>query len=139
MPKITEEEMFNNLEFKCARCGAECVKNSKLEPELGYVSKVEGQFFGPICQDCFNLIPEEDKAVKHIPETAFVVLIRPDGGGVLITEEGVEEQFRRSPTPYDIKSACAEIVRKFSAVEAAQKTGEMLAVSASRSKLQLVR
>lgn len=109
MPKLTEETLYKDLDFTCKRCGSECVKNDAIEPELGYISKVNGEWEGPICQSCANEVGEV--AVKEIPEAAFLVIIKRNGQGVFITDEGIERLFIRSATPYEITSACNQVVQ----------------------------
>lgn len=110
------------LEFKCARCQADCVKTSAIEPELGYVSKVDGSFVGPLCTDCFNAIPDREKVVKAVVESAFIVAVKPNGEGIFITTEGIEMDFQRIATVYDIASACRQVVSDLDAANSADKT-----------------
>jgi hypothetical protein len=110
MGKLTHEELMSHMEYKCARCGADCVKTDPLEPILGYASKVDGSFVGPICKDCEKVVPKDDrKEQKHLT-AAFVVAIRPDGEGYAIIQDGIEIPYLRDATVYEIKSACQEIV-----------------------------
>jgi hypothetical protein len=120
MGVINEETA--ELLFKCQRCGADCIKTSALEAELGYISKVDGTFVGPLCTDCFNMIPDHEKCVKDIIETAFVVAIKPGGQGIFITTEGIEMDFKRNPTAFDISSGCNQVISDLNAANAADKT-----------------
>lgn len=109
MPRITEEQALEKLDFKCAKCSAECTKINIAEPELGYISKTDGEFFGPLCKDCAKEIPDNELVLRKLPETAFLVLIKPDGEGAFITTEGIDSPYLREPTSYDIISACNKI------------------------------
>ena len=109
MPKITQEEMFKDLDYKCERCQAECTKLNAGEPEVGYLSKVDGEFT-KLCQKCFNELPDDEKRMKTIPAAAFLVVVRNDGEGVYMTTEEVGVKYMREPTPYDVISACETIV-----------------------------
>lgn len=111
MPKISEEELQKNLCFTCPRCTTDCVKVSAVEPELGYVSKVDGSFVGPLCDTCWKEIPEKERAIKKIPETAFTIVVQPDGGGAYITTDGIELSYIREPSNYDVISACSKVVK----------------------------
>jgi len=109
MPKLTQEELLNNLDFKCARCQAECTKINAAEPELGYISKADGTFQGPLCTSCANEIPMNERATRKLPETAFLIVIRPDGEGAYVTTEGVGISYLRDPLPYDILNCCRAV------------------------------
>ena len=109
MPVLDEKELMQNLDFQCARCQAECIKVNAAEPELGYISKVDGTFVGPLCKNCWNQIPEEERKVKNIPETAFLVLVQQNGEGAIMTTEGIPLIYMREPTYNDVISACDKI------------------------------
>jgi hypothetical protein len=114
MSVLKEEDLIVNLDFKCARCQADCTKVSAAEPELGYVSHApghEGEFVGPLCTNCFNQTPEQERAVRKIPETAFLVVIRQDGEGAYMTTEAVPLAYLREPTFNDILRGCEQISR----------------------------
>jgi hypothetical protein len=110
MGKITAEELQENLEFKCARCSAECTKTDSLEPTLGYISKVDGSIVAPLCQACYNMIPPNERQSQKYLEAAFLVVIRPDGEGYSILREGIEIPYLRDATVVEIKSACQDII-----------------------------
>ena len=109
MPKLTQEDLLKDLDFKCERCQAECTKINAAEPDLGYVSKVDGAFTH-ICQNCYNDLPEPDKRMRTLPDTAFLVIVKANGEGVYMTVEGVDITFMRDPTPYDVIAACETVV-----------------------------
>jgi len=134
MAKIKEEDALKNLDFVCKRCSAECQKVNAFEPEVGYISGVDGSFVGPLCQNCLNEIPEDQQAIRKLVETAFLIIIKPDGEGAFISTEGIEIPYRRDATPFDIVSGCtqllndmrdaqstAKLVRNLAAVNRAQK------------------
>lgn len=123
--KITEDQMHENCSGKCERCGASYEKTSQLEPDVGYVSKVNGEFV-TVCSTCFAELPEKDRAIKQVFESMFLVGIRGDGESPLISEEGIETPYRRSPTPYEVKSACREIAENLSSMDTANKIGGFL-------------
>jgi hypothetical protein len=108
MPKLTEEDLITGLDFKCERCQAECTRINAAEPELGYISKVDGEFT-VLCKDCWNELPDEEKRIKSVPDTAFLVIIKNNGEGVYMTTEDVSIKFMRDPTPYDVIAACDTI------------------------------
>jgi|GEM_PF-5095115 hypothetical protein len=114
MSVLKEEDLINNLDFKCARCQTDCTKLNAAEPELGYVSQApghEGEFVGPLCTNCFNQTPEQDRVVRKIPETAFLVVIRQDGEGAYMTTEAVPLAYLREPTFNDILRGCEQVSR----------------------------
>lgn len=125
MAKINEVEMYNDLDFKCERCGREAQKISQLEPDLGYVSKVNGEFVN-VCQDCWNELPDADKAMKPVFEAMFIIGIPSDGGSPVITEEGIEQPYKRSPSPYEIKAACQDIADNVAAMGLANRVGGLM-------------
>ena len=125
MAKIDEVEMYNDLDFKCERCGRDAQKVSKLEADLGYVSKVNGEFV-KVCQDCWNDLPDADKAMKPVFETMFLIGIPPDGGAPVITEEGIETPYKRSPSPYEIKAACQDIADNIASMNLANRIGGLM-------------
>lgn len=129
MSKITEQDVDKLLEFKCARCGADCVKTSILEPDYGYVSQVDQSFVGPLCDACIKLIPKNELAVKRVWATAFLVGVLPDGEGIVLTEDGIEQPFVRSATIYDIESACTHILRDLHTGAVTHKVANLLAKS----------
>jgi hypothetical protein len=124
MVLLTRESLLENLDFKCARCQVDCTKINAAEPELGYISKApghEGEFIGPICTNCNNEIPEKDRAVRKLPETAFLVVIRQDGEGAYMTTEGVPLAYLREPTFNDITQACERVIKDVDSALFAQK------------------
>jgi len=125
MAKIDEVEMYNNTEFTCERCGREAQKVSQLEADLGYVSKVDGRFV-QVCQPCWDELPDADKAMKPVFETMFLVGIPPEGGAPVITEDGIETLYKRSPSPYEIKSACQDIVDNIGGMGIANRVGGIM-------------
>lgn len=114
MSVIKEEDLIKSLEFKCARCQVECTKINAVEPELGYVSHApghEGEFVGPLCSNCFTQTPEQERVIRKIPETAFLVVLRQDGEGAYMTTEAVPIAYLREPTFNDILHGCEQIIR----------------------------
>jgi hypothetical protein len=111
MAKVNQEDALQNLDFKCARCQAECSKINVAEPEYGYLSKVDGSFTGPLCKNCVNQIPEAERVVKKLAETAFLVIIKPDGEGAYLSTDGITLPYLREPTFNDVQSACDAISR----------------------------
>jgi hypothetical protein len=112
MGVLTEEELVKGIDFKCARCQTDCTKMNIAEPELGYVSHApghEGEFIGPLCQNCFNQTSEQDRAVRKLPETAFLVVIRQDGEGCYMTTEAIPLTYLREPTYNDIIRGCEQV------------------------------
>lgn len=125
MPKINEETMHDDCEFTCERCTTKAQRVSQLEPELGYVGKLTGEFV-QVCQKCWDELPAKDKAMKPIFEAMFIVCIRPDGEPPLITEEGIVGVYKRSPSPYEIKSACKEVASNLDNMDTANRIGGFL-------------
>jgi hypothetical protein len=111
MPVLDETELMQNLDFQCARCSAECTKVNAAEPELGYVSKVDGTFVGPLCKNCWDQIPAEERKMNKIPATAFLVLVQQDGEGAVMTTENIPLAYLREPTYNDVIDACDQIGR----------------------------
>ena len=114
MGAIKEEELIKNIDFKCARCASECTKINIAEPELGYVSHApghEGEFFGPLCTNCYNQIPEQERVIRKIPETAFLIVIRQDGEGAFISTDAIPLTYLREPTFNDILCGCEQVSR----------------------------
>ena len=109
MPILTEESLLQDLDFLCARCQSECTKVNAAEPELGYISKSDGSFVGPLCKNCWEQIPVEERRVKNIPETAFLVIIQQDGEGAIMSTEGISLLYRREPTYNDIIDGCNKV------------------------------
>lgn len=105
MPKLSEEDLLKDLDFKCERCQAECSKINAAEPEVGYISKVDGEFVR-LCKNCWDEVSDEEKVIKTIHDTAFLIIVKSNGGGVFMTTEGVPVTYMRDPTPYDVISAC---------------------------------
>ena len=130
MPPVDEKNLMEDLDFKCARCSAECAKVNAIEPELGYVSNAPnhvGEFIGPLCTNCYNEIPEKDRAVRKIPDTAFIVVLKGDGEGTYITTENIEMLYRRNPTVNDVTAACNQVIRDVNDSMFAQKLTMQLA------------
>jgi hypothetical protein len=134
MGKITEENLIQDLDFSCARCSAECTKINALEPELGYVSKVDGKFVGPLCQKCFDEIPKNEKVIKKLPETAFLVIVKQDGEGVFLSPEMPDITYKREATSNDVITACHQLIRDIQEAIFAQKLTGMLLNAASQAK-----
>jgi len=111
MPVLTEESLLVDLDFTCARCQSACTKVNAAEPELGYVSKVDGTFVGPLCKNCWDQIPVEERKMNKIPATAFLVLVQQDGEGAVMTTEGIPMVYMREPTYNDVIDACDQIGR----------------------------
>jgi hypothetical protein len=114
MSVLKEEELVKNVDFKCARCQADCTKINAAEPELGYVSHApghEGEFVGPLCTACYNQIPEQEQRIRKLPETAFLIVIRQDGEGAYMTTEAVPLAYLREPTFNDILRGCEQVSR----------------------------
>lgn len=140
MPKISQEELLLNLDFTCSRCQAECVKLNAAEPELGYLSKVDGSFVGPLCQACWNELELEERKIRGIPETMFLVIVRPEGEGVQVTTEGINNTYLRDATPYDVMSACRQIDADISEAMLVQKiTSRINVLQKDKSKILLPR
>ena len=139
MPKIGKENIDSiDLDFKCPRCSTECTKVDVYEPEMYYISKADGSLVGPLCQECANVIPSRELVIKKIPLSAFLVIIHPNGEGVNITEQGIETLYERSATPYEIKSACNNIVEDLQAAENSAKLVRLLgSVNKKSDKLVL--
>jgi hypothetical protein len=111
MPVLDETELMQNLDFQCARCQAECTKVNAAEPTLGYISKVDGTFVGPLCKNCWDQIPAEERKMNKIPATAFLVLVQQDGEGAVMTTENIPLVYLREPTYNDVLDACDQIGR----------------------------
>ena len=128
MPALNEETLMENLDFKCERCGAECTKINAAEPEKGYVSKAPGNegTFVKLCQPCFDEIPDSDKAMRKMPETAFLVVIRGDGEGAYMTTEGVGLVYQREPTFLDVMQGCDRVQKDVEESIFAQKLTNQL-------------
>lgn len=129
MSVLNEDTLLENLDFKCARCGADCSKVNALEPELGYLSRAtghEGEFIGPLCSNCYKQIPEQDRVIRKLPETAFLVVIRQDGEGAYVTTEGVPVTYKREATYNDIINGCNQVARDISDAMASQKTANTI-------------
>jgi hypothetical protein len=133
MPKIKEEDSLKNLDFVCKRCSAECQKINAYEPEIGYLSKVDGAFVGPLCTSCLKEIPENEQAIRKLVETAFLVVIKPDGEGAFISTDGIEVPFRRDALPYDIISGCSQILND---MRDAQVTAKLIRNVATLNRAQ---
>ena len=109
MPALDENASMQNLDFTCSRCQAECSKINAAEPDLGYVSKVDGAFIGPLCKNCWEQIPAEERRMHKIPETAFLVIVQQDGEGAVMTTEGIPLVYMREPTYNDVIDACNKV------------------------------
>jgi hypothetical protein len=135
---LKEDELIKNLDFKCARCQIECSKVNAAEPELGYVSHApghEGEFVGPLCTNCYTQTPENDRVIRKLPETAFLVVVRQDGEGAYLLTEGVGIPFLREPTFNDIIAACNTVSRDVHDALVAQKiTAQVVRTLASGQK-----
>jgi hypothetical protein len=110
MAKITEKELYQNLDFTCERCKAECQKINALESDVGYISQVDGTFVH-LCQNCFNEIPLEQREERKVVETSFTIVIKADGEGAAIITDGNIIPYRRDATYLDIINACSQIAR----------------------------
>jgi len=124
MGVLKEEDLITGLDFKCARCQAECTKVNAAEPELGYVSHApghEGEFVGPLCTSCHNQIPENERVIRKLPETAFLVVLRQDGEGAYVTTEAIPMAYMREPTFNDIINGCNQVARDIHDALFAQK------------------
>lgn len=143
MTLVTPEEMLENLDFTCPRCQAECQKINAVEPDLGYISKVDGTFVGPLCQHCWDEIPENEKMKRKIPDTVFTVIVHSDGEGASITSDGISIPFLRKATPYDVVSACNKIIQDIEealfSVKIAQRTAQIVSAQQKSSKLVVPR
>lgn len=141
MPLLTEEEFNKNQDFNCVRCKAKCTKVDVNEPELGYLSRVpghEGEFIGPLCEKCYNELPDKDKVIKKVPETAFTIVIKPDGEGAYVTS-GEAPLYLRQPTYEDIISGCNIVANDIhEAIFAQRLTAQIVRILGSqKSKLVL--
>jgi actin-related protein len=138
MGVLTEEDLVKSLEFKCARCQAECSKVNAAEPELGYVSHApghEGEFVGPLCTNCYNQTPEQERVIRKLPETAFLLVIRQDGEGAYMTTEGINIAYLREPTFNDILRGCEQVSRDIHDSLFAQKiTMQLVRTLATKQK-----
>lgn len=131
MALIKDEDLLKDLDFKCARCQTDCTKLNALEPDLYYVSRVDGSLVGPLCKKCFDETPEKERAIMKVAETAFVIIVRPDGGGAYMMREGIELPYAREATPYDITSACKQVAKD---IEDAMYTQKLMANLAGASQ-----
>ena len=138
MSALNEKSLLENLDFKCARCQAECTKINAVESELGYISKVDGTFVGPICQACFNELPTNERAVKKVPETAFMVVIRQDGEGAYMVPEVSDIQYMREPTYNDIITGCETVGRDIKEALFAKKLMANFVAASSKKNSRLV-
>jgi hypothetical protein len=111
MGVLKEEDLIKGVDFKCARCQTDCTKVNAAEPELGYISKADGSFVGPLCTTCYNQIPENERVIRKLPETAFMVVIRQDGEGSYMTTEAIPIAYLREPTFNDILRGCEQVSR----------------------------
>ena len=116
------------IEFKCAICGTDCVKVDPREPDIGYISSVDESFVGPICDNCQE---EQRKSKRELvlrktPEAAFLVVIKPDGEGIFVTEEGISIDYMRHPTTYEVVSACNQVVEDMNSAIASKRTVAVL-------------
>lgn len=139
MGVLKEEDLMTGLDFKCARCQAECTKVNAVEPELGYVSKVDGSFVGPLCTSCYNQISENERVIRKLPEAAFLVVLRQDGEGAYVTTEAIPMTYLREPTFNDIINGCNQVARDIHDAVFAQKltaqTVRTLAAGQKSSKI----
>jgi hypothetical protein len=134
MPKLTEEDLLKNLDFSCSRCSAECQKINALEPEVGYKSKVDGTWIGPLCQNCLKEIPIEEQVPKKVIESAFTIIIQADGGGAMLID-GASISYRRDATYLDIINACNQVIRDLEEAIFAQKlTNKIISTLATANK-----
>jgi hypothetical protein len=137
MPKLSEEDLLKDLDYKCERCQAECTKINAAEPEVGYISKVDGEFVR-VCQNCYNEIPEDERAIKTLHDTAFLVIVKSNGGGVFMTTEGIPITYMRDPTPYDVISACQTVAEDIKEALTNQKLLARLAPLFAQKNSKLV-
>ena len=138
MPVIPEDKVFDSefVEYKCDRCGKTNTKTSALEPDKGYISQVDGAFV-KTCEECWAELPERDKAMRNILETAFIIGVLPSGMGYIIKEEGIEDFYRRPATKHDITAALHHFVDDMIAVRSAERNAELArAISMQTNKVQ---
>lgn len=135
MAKVTEENAYDDLEFKCKRCGQEAQRTSKFEPMIGYVSMVDGEFT-QTCQKCYDELPEKDRAFIPLMEAMIIIGIRPNGEGIIITEEGIATDYKRSPTPFELKAACQQVISDLEGMENSKRYISMMAQSGLMGKPQ---
>lgn len=128
MGKVTEENAYDDLEFTCKRCGAEVTRVSKFEPVIGYVSNVDGEFTRT-CQKCYDELPEKDRAFIPLLEACIIIGFRENGEGIILTEEGISTDYKRSPTPYELKAACFQVISDLESMEHSKRQLGMLAQS----------
>lgn len=138
MGKLTEETMYENLEFECARCGTKCIKTSALEPEFGYVSVVDGKFTGPLCENCVKEMHSSDIVVKKPLVTAFIIGVQQDGMGVIIKQDGIDVTYMRDATTSDIKAACQEIIDNINSVQLLTKINNILRQAVPQQKSMIL-
>lgn len=124
--KITDENMYENLEFTCVRCGAKASKTAATDPEYGYISMVDGRYTGPICEKCAHEIKRTELVVKPVLETAFIVGIQANGEGIIVKDDDISVPYLRDPTALDIKNACHEIIDNINSVQLIAKLTGML-------------
>jgi hypothetical protein len=139
MGAITEEKLMQNLDFECARCQAKCSKVNALEPELFYLSQVDGSMVGPLCTNCWNQIPANSRVVKKIPQTAFLVVIKQDGEGTFVTTEDVSLDYMREPTYQDIIDGCNQVANDVKEAMFAQKiTSQIIKTLAGQKNKKII-
>lgn len=126
MGKITEENMYENLEFTCARCSRKCSKTSAVEPEIGYISIADNKYVGPICSECIDEMKHAELVIKKPLETVFIVGIQSDGHGVIIKQDGIDLDYLRDATTFDIKAACNEVIENINSVQQVNKIAGLL-------------
>ena len=127
MGKVTEEELLKNLDFKCVRCSRECQKSFIDEPELGYIDN-DNNYVGPICKDCHKEMPAKYQARKEMAETAFLIVIKPNGEGAVLSTDGIELQYRRDATFADVFAGCTEVLKDIGQADLMQKMLPKLAM-----------
>jgi hypothetical protein len=126
--KVTEENAYDDLEFECKRCGTKVSRTSKFEPTVGYVSKVNGEFV-QTCQKCYDELPENDRVFIPLLESCIIIGFRENGEGIILTEDGISTDYKRSPTPFELKAACRQVISDLEGMEQSKRHIGMLAQS----------
>jgi hypothetical protein len=139
MPVITEEQLMQNLDFDCARCQTKCVKVNAVEPEVCYISKVNSELVGPLCNDCAEQIPNDQKRIRKVPETAFLIVLGQDGEGAYMTTQGIPLVYLREPTYKDIINCCQQVSKDVGdSVFAKKLTDHLLQVISAAQNQKIV-
>ena len=72
--------------------------------------------------------------MKPVFEAMFIIGIPSDGGSPVITEEGIEQLYKRSPSPYEIKAACQDIADNVAAMGLANRIGGVMVQILNQSR-----